>query len=288
MESLFRTARALKKNRSHRKDLESRTLGLVFSKPSTRTRISFEVAMAELGGRTTFMRETEVGMGEREEIRDVARTLSRYLAGIVVRTHSQRHLEELARYSSVPVINGLSESHHPCQALADLFTIWELKGGFRGITLSYVGDGNNVLNSLLMGASRLGLNVCVASPKGYGPKPSLIRMAGKAARRAGGALEVGEDPKKAVREADFVYTDVWTSMGFEEERDERIKAFRPYQLNAGLVAHAKKGVRVMHCLPAHRGEEITGAVIDGPKSIVFEQAENRLHVQKAILLDLLK
>ena len=287
-EGLFQTARRLKRTRRPRTDLAGKTLGLLFAKPSTRTRISFEVAMTELGGAATFMQASEVGLGVREEVRDVARTLSRYLSGIVVRAHAQRIIEELARYSRIPVINGLSDTYHPCQALADLFTIWERKGRLKGIKLAYVGDGNNVLHSLLLAGSQLGLSMRVASPKGYGPKPAILATARKQAAKSGGLVQIGRDPVAAVKGADIVYTDVWTSMGCEDEEGDRKKVFRPYQVNNRLVSKAARGALIMHCLPAHRGEEITASVIDSRQSIVFDQAENRLHVQKAILLSLLK
>jgi ornithine carbamoyltransferase len=289
MQGIFEEALKLKRSRGKlRRDLSGRTLGLLFSKPSTRTRVSFEVAMYELGGHTSFLKGSEIGMGAREEVRDVARTLSRYLSALVVRSHSQKDLEEFGRFSTVPVINGLSELFHPCQALTDLFTIWERKKTFRGLTLAYIGDGNNVLHSLLFGASRVGLNVRVASPKGYGPSGRILSLTKKVFKRSKALLEVGHDPDEAVKGAHVVYTDVWTSMGQEKERTKRLRAFQRFQVNSKLLKKAHPKAWVMHCLPAHRGEEITGSVIESKHSIVFDQAENRLHVQKAILLSLLK
>jgi len=285
---ILRQAEALKRNRKTQGLLAGKTLGLLFTKPSTRTRISFEVAMNELGGHVSFLQSGDVGMGSREAVQDVARTLSRYLSGLVVRAHAHKDIELMQAYSSVPVINGLSDSFHPCQALTDLFTVWEKKKTFKDVTLAYVGDGNNVLHSLLLGASLVGLNIRVATPKGYEPESKILKLAQKYARKSGAKITVGRDPRQAVKKCDFVYTDVWTSMGQESEQKKRLKAFKGYQINSSLLKLAKPKVYVLHCLPAHRGEEITNAVIEGKRSIVFDQAENRLHVQKALLIKLLK
>jgi len=267
--------------------LAGKTLGMIFQKPSLRTRVSFEVAMSHLGGGALYLSPQEIKLGERESVADVARVLSRYVDGIMARVFAHSDVEELAAQASVPVINGLSDFSHPCQALSDLFTIREEQGTLRGLRLAYVGDGNNVAHSLLFGASLVGMDIWVATPPGHEPQEEVVAKAKGFAQRMGSQVVLTHDPQEAVRGADIIYTDVWTSMGQEEEREERLKAFPPYQVNAQLVAKAGRNPLVMHCLPAHRGEEITGEVIDGPYSIVYTQAENRLHLQKAILLLLL-
>lgn len=263
--------------------LRGKTLGMIFEKPSLRTRVSFEIAALQLGGHALYLSPNEIQLGVRESIPDVARVLSRYVDAIMVRTFAHSNVKELARYSSVPVINGLSDFSHPCQALGDALTIYEKKGRLKGVTLAYVGDGNNVANSLLMVASKVGMNISVATPAGYECNPVVVKTARDAARSTGSEVLLTQSPAEAVRGADIVYTDVWASMGQEAEREKRIQVFEPYRVDSDLLAHAAPDVLVMHCLPAHRGEEISGEVIDGPHSIVFDQAENRLHVQKAIL-----
>jgi ornithine carbamoyltransferase len=267
--------------------LRGKTLGMVFQKPSLRTRVSFDMAMLQLGGHALYLSPQEIGLGQRESVADVARVLSRYVDAIMARVFAHAHVEELARYSSVPVINGLSDAEHPCQALADLFTIFEARGALKGMKLGYVGDGNNVAKSLMFGCALSGMEFAIASPPGYHLSETDVRRASALAERAGGKISLYEEAGLAAVDADVLYTDVWASMGQEEEAATRANVFPPYQLNAGLVARAKPDVLVMHCLPAHRGQEITDEVIDGPHSIVFDQAENRMHAQKAILVELL-
>jgi ornithine carbamoyltransferase len=260
---------------------------LLFDKPSLRTRVSFEVGVHRLGGTTTTMTAADVGLGSREPIGDIAKTLSRYVDVIVARIHSHEALVALAADADVPVINALSAWEHPCQALADLVTMKEHLGGLAGRTLAYVGDGNNVCHSLLLGGAAVGLHVNVATPAGYGPDPSLVAEARLLARERGGSIVVGDDPIAAVRGADAVYTDVWTSMGFEGEAAARERAFAPFRVTPALLAGAPDAI-VMHCLPAHRGHEIDAEVIDGPASVAFDQAENRLYAQQAVILRLLQ
>jgi ornithine carbamoyltransferase len=266
--------------------LDGRVLAMLFERPSLRTRVSFEVAMYQLGGKALYIGPDEVGLGKRESVPDVARVLSRYVDAIMIRTAGHERVDELARYASVPVINGLSTAEHPCQALADLLTIREHRGALAGVRLAYVGDGNNVCASLMLGAAKLGLRVAVAAPGGYQPASEVVEQARRAAARAGGSVLVTTDPTEAVAGADVVYTDVWTSMGQERESAERRAAFAGFQVNRQLIERAGDAV-VMHCLPAHRGEEITDDVIESEDSIVFDQAENRLHAQKAVLYQLL-
>jgi len=271
---------------SKKKVLKDKTLALLFQKPSNRTRISFEVAAVHLGGYVLYLSPREIKMGTREPVSDVARVVSRYVDGIVARVFSHDDVKTLAKYSDVPVINGLSDKAHPCQALSDVFTMFEKKGKFRKLTLSYVGDGNNVLNSLLFACAKTGINVKVATPTGYEPAKDLYQEAERIAKKNKAFIEISNNPKQAVVGADFVYTDVWVSMGQEEEKEEKLKDFAAFQVNASLMREAKKDTYIMHCLPAHRGEEITD-VIDGKNSIVYDQAENRMHVQKAILVKLM-
>ncbi|HIC93840.1 MAG TPA: ornithine carbamoyltransferase [Anaerolineae bacterium] len=263
--------------------LKGKTLGMVFQKPSLRTRVSFEMGMIHLGGQALYLSPGEIKLGVRESVPDVARVLSRYVDGIMARVFAHRHIEELASYSRVPVINGLSDYNHPCQALSDLFTIWEKRGTLSGLKLAYVGDGNNVATSLLFAATKVGMDVAMASPPGYELGEEVVEKGRRFAAESGSRVELTHDPFEAVRGADVIYTDVWVSMGQEAETEERLRVFPPYQVNAKLVEAAKPDVMVMHCLPAHRGQEITDEVMDGPHSIVFDQAENRLHAQKAIL-----
>jgi len=276
----------LKRGVPHR-FLAGRTLGMIFKKPSSRTRVSFEVGMFQLGGLALFLKDQDLGLGVRESVADVGRLFSRYLDGIVIRTFAHTEVEELARYASIPVINGLTDQHHPCQILADLLTIQEKFGRWEGIKVAWVGDGNNVAISWVQGAAKMGMHLALACPRGYWPPADLIRKAQEEAVANGGSVEILEDLLQAVKGADIIYTDVWVSMGQEAERRWRLEVFQPYQVNQALLEAAKPTTLVMHCLPAHRGEEITADVIDGPRSIVFDHAENRLHTQKAILQFLL-
>jgi ornithine carbamoyltransferase len=263
--------------------LKGKTLAMIFEKPSTRTRVSFEVGMWQLGGYPLYLSANDLQLGRGETIADTAQVLSRYVDGIMARVFAHQTILDLVKYSRVPVINGLSDFTHPCQGLADLFTIYEKKGRLSGLRLAYVGDGNNVAHSLIYGCSKVGMDIILACPKGYEPNPEVVSQAKKEAKRNGGEVKVTNDPKEAVQGADIVYTDVWASMGKEEEREERIKIFKPYQVNSNLVKGAKGDYIFMHCLPAHRGEEVTDEVADSRNSVIFDQAENRLHTQKAIM-----
>jgi len=263
--------------------LEGKALALLFEKPSLRTRVTFELGMVQLGGRSVCLGPQEVGLGKREAVKDVARNLSRWVNAIAARVFSHQSLQELAEYASVPAINALTDFEHPCQALGDYLTLLEHKGRLPGLTLAWVGDGNNVLHSLIYGAARLGVRLRVATPVGYEPDPNVVADA----RSDGSSVFLTHDPAEAVAGADAIYTDVWVSMGQEGEAEVRRNAFQPYQVNAGLMAKAGPQALFMHCLPARRGLEVTDEVIDSTASIVFDQAENRLHVQKAILLAVL-
>ena len=263
--------------------LAGKTLAMIFEKPSTRTRVSFEVGMWQLGGTALFLGSQELQMGRGEPIKDTAAVLSRYVDGIMIRTFDHQNVVELALHASVPVINGLTDLLHPCQVLADLLTIEEKTGRLQGNKLAYTGDGNNVVHSLLLGGSKVGLDLVVATPSRYRPLPAIMETAQKNASRSGGQIKITEDPKEAVLDADIIYTDVWTSMGQEKEKIERRKIFSPYQVNSSLVKLAKPGAVIMHCLPAYREEEIAAEVLEGEQSVVLEQAENRLHAQKALL-----
>lgn len=263
--------------------LAGKTLGMVFQKPSLRTRVSFEVGMLQLGGHALYLSPNEIQLGSRESVPDVARVLSRYVDGIMARVFAHSDVETLARFATVPVINGLSDFSHPCQGLADLLTIYEKRGKLEGLKLVFVGDGNNVCHSLLFGGALAGMHVVAVTPLGFEPQQAVVDKARRMAAQTGGSIAVEHDPHSAVQDADVIYTDVWASMGQEAEAAEREKIFAAYQVNTALVAAAKADVLVMHCLPAHRGHEITDDVIDGPHSIVFDQAENRLHAQKAVL-----
>ena len=278
-EKAHRLKRLLREGRKHA-TLKGKTLGMIFDKSSTRTRISFEVGMYQMGGIALFLSNRDTQLGRGEIIADSARIMSRYLDGIMIRTFSQAAVEEFARYATIPVINGLTDLLHPCQLLSDLFTIIEKRGGYEGLKIAYVGDGNNMANSWINAAAKLPFHLDLACPEGYDPDPAILKR-GMAEAPAGVSLH--RDPIAAVRDADIVYTDVWVSMGQEGERQERMKRFRDYQLNQALLDRAKKDALVMHCLPAHRGEEITTEVIDGPRSVVIDEAENRLHVQKAVM-----
>jgi len=263
--------------------LQGKTLALIFEKASLRTRVSFDVAMQQLGGHAIYLSQSEVGLGQRESVADIARVLSRYVDGIAARTFAHSTLEGLAKYASVPVINALSDDEHPCQAMADLLTIYEKKGRFSGLSLAFVGDGNNVAASLVQGSAMMGMNFAIASPDGYGLTEPVLGQAQRLASLTGASIRVAAAPEDAVCGADVVYTDVWTSMGQEDQRRERLQAFAQYQVNEALLSLAAPDAIFMHDLPAHRGEETVDAVIDGPQSVVLDQAENRLHAQGAIL-----
>ncbi len=299
IEELFDLAVKLKRNKSKfNRTLAGKTLALIFQKPSNRTRVSFEVGMYQLGGNSIYLSPGEINLGVRETVKDAAKTISRYVDGIVLRTFEHKNCLDMAAAASVPVINGLSDFSHPCQALADLFTIGEkfarfnrpcAKPGsrFKGLTLAYIGDGNNVCNSLLFAAAKTGLNIAVAAPSGYEPDAGVVKEAKETAKETGSQIRVTQDPFSAVNGANAVYTDVWASMGQEEEIGKRKIIFKDFQINARLLTNAAPGVLVMHCLPAHRGEEITDEMMDSKNSVVFDQAENRMHIQKSILIKLL-
>ena len=263
--------------------LAGRVLAMIFEKPSLRTRVTFEVGMWELGGHAVYLAPQDVQLGARESVPDVARNLERWVGGIMARTFAHRTVQTLAEHARIPVINGLSDLEHPCQTLGDLLTIRERFGHLDGLRVAWVGDGNNVCHSLLLGAAKVGMHVAVATPARYAPDPAIVARAREIAPASGSRIEMGTDAKAAARGADVIYTDVWVSMGQEAEREAKIKVFSGYQVNGALTAQAAARAVVMHCLPAHRGEEITSEVLDGPQSIVFEQAENRLHAQKALL-----
>ncbi len=290
VENLLRLAASLKQKQRRGVPhclLPGKTLGLLFQKPSTRTRVSFEAGMNQLGGRALVLPMGDIQLSRGETVADTARVLSRYLDGIVIRTYDHATVEEWARESTMPVINGLTDHSHPCQALSDLLTITERKGRLKGVTVAYIGDGNNVANSLIEAAAKMGMRVAVGCPSGYQPDQQVVDRARLEAEKTGSLIEIMENPQVAVKEADVIYTDVWISMGREREHARRLKALSPYQLNDRLLKRAKPDAIVMHCLPAHRGEEITGDVLDGSQSVVIDQAENRLHMQKAILVQLL-
>ncbi len=286
VEDLFRLAaewKARTKAREARTPLVGYSLALVFEKPSLRTRVTFEVGMAQLGGASVYLSGQDIGLGRRESIADVARNLGRWVDVIAARTFAQTTVDDLARHAGIPVVNALSDFEHPCQALADFFTLWERGLDLRRLRLAWIGDGNNVSHSLILLAGLLGTEMTVAVPPGFEPDARVLETA----RAWGGRVTVTDDVPGAARGADAIYTDVWISMGQEAERDRRLEAFSRYQVNERVVGFAKPGAVVMHCLPAHRGEEITDAVLDGPQSVVLDQSENRLHVQKAVLLRLL-
>lgn len=267
--------------------LDRKILALVFEKPSLRTRVSFEVAMRQLGGHTLYLSPDEVGLGGRESVPDAARVLSRYVDVIAARTFSHETLEVMGSYSSVPVINALSDREHPCQALADLLTIYEKKGELQGLTLAYVGDGNNVAQSLLLAAALVGMNIRIASPAGYRVQDEILNLAEGYAAGTGAGIICTEDPLLAVSQADIVYTDVWTSMGQEAEAEKRRRIFTGYRVDSRLLSLAKEDAIVMHPLPAHHGEEVAEGILDSPQSVIFDQAENRMHLQKALLAEML-
>ncbi len=268
--------------------LKTKSIGLIFQKPSNRTRVSFEIGMVQLGGHATYLGPGEIVMGVRESVKDVACVLSRYIDGIVARTYKHEDVQELAKHAMVPVINGLSDREHPCQALSDIFTIRERFSNLKNVVLSYIGDGNNVLNSLMAAASKIGLDMKIATPYGYEPRSEMAQLTKTFAKVSGSKIEFYNDPKAAAKGADVIYTDVWVSMGQEKDSAKRLKAFEGFQINEKIMKLAKPNCLVMHCLPAHRGEEIADSVIDSKNSIVYDQAENRMHTEKAILLKLLK
>ncbi|PLS15482.1 ornithine carbamoyltransferase [Bacillus sp. M6-12] len=267
--------------------LQGKTLGMIFEKSSTRTRVSFEVGMLQLGGHALFLSSNDIQLGRGETVSDTAKVLSQYVDGIMIRTFEHEKVTELAAEASIPVINGLTDLSHPCQAMADLLTIQEIKGTLKGLKMAYVGDGNNMAHSLMMACGKTGIDFAIGCPEGYEPNSQIVELAKEAAAKSGCKSEICRDPKDAVKDADIIYSDVWTSMGQEDENEIRLKAFKEYQINSELVKHAKEDYIFLHCLPAHREEEVTGDIIDGPNSAVFHQAGNRLHAQKAILADLL-
>ena len=268
--------------------LKGKTLALIFEKPSLRTRVTFDVGVQQLGGFSIYLSPAEINLGKRESVYDVAKNLERMVQGIMIRTFSHRIAADLAIFASIPVINGLTDFSHPCQAMADYMTMLECKGHLGGLKVAFVGDGNNVAHSLMFGAAQLGVRAVIATPAGYEPDQGAVCWAKLRAQQTNGSVEVVTDPVEAVADADVVYTDVWTSMGQEKEAELRRTVFAPYQVNASLFGKAKPAAIFMHCLPAHRGDEVTDEVIDSPRSVVFQQAENRLHAQKAIMLELMQ
>ncbi|MGE5361217.1 MAG: ornithine carbamoyltransferase [Bacteroidales bacterium] len=268
--------------------LKGKTLAMIFEKPSLRTRVSFDVGIHQLGGFSIYLSPAEINLGKRESIPDVARNLERMVQGIMIRTFAHRIVEEMAEHAHVPIINGLTDYSHPCQAMADYLTLFEVKGRLEGTKMAFVGDGNNVAHSLMFAGARLGVHVAIVTPKGYEPAEDAVSWAREEGRKTGSTLLVTSDPDEGLRGADAVYTDVWASMGQEAEADARKRVFLPYQVNGTLFAKAKPDAVFMHCLPAHRGEEVAAEVIDSARSVVFQEAENRLHAQKAIMYSLMK
>ena len=268
--------------------LKGKTLAMIFEKPSLRTRVTFDVGIQQLGGFSLYLSPAEINLGQRESVYDVAKNLERMVQCIMIRTFAHAIVEQMAEYAVIPVINGLTDFSHPCQAMGDFLTMWELKGRIEKLKVAFVGDGNNVAHSLLFAGAQLGADVVVATPPGYEPKADAIAWASERARDTGGSCRITNHAKEAVSAADVVYTDVWASMGQEADAAKRLGVFRNYQVNSELFACAKRDAIFMHCLPAHRGEEVTNDVIDSPRSVVFQQAENRLHIQKAIMLELMK
>ncbi|MEC1689376.1 ornithine carbamoyltransferase [Bacillus mojavensis] len=262
---------------------QGKTLAMIFEKSSTRTRVSFEAGMAQLGGNALFLSQKDLQLGRGETVADTAKVLSGYVDAIMIRTFEHEKVEELAEHADIPVINGLTDKYHPCQALADLLTIKEIKGDLKGVKVAYIGDGNNVAHSLMIGCAKMGCDISIASPEGYEVLDEAVEAAKAAALQSGASITLTADPIEAVKNADVIYSDVFTSMGQEAEEQERLAVFSPYQVNASLVSHANPDYTFLHCLPAHREEEVTAEIIDGPNSAVFQQAENRLHVQKALL-----
>jgi len=287
IEAIFNlTAELKEKTKRHEEHhfCKGLSMSMIFAKPSARTRISFETGMYQLGGYALYLSPNDIGVGKREAVKDIAQVVSRYNDIIMARLFEHKHMEELAKYATVPVINGLTDYNHPCQIMADIFTVKEHKNNLENLKIVYIGDGNNVANSWINLAAKLPMHLVVCSPSGYEPDQATLNFANNSGIST---IEILNDPIKAVKDADVVYTDVWASMGQEEEAAERKKVFMPFQINSTLMEHAKKDALVMHCLPAHRGDEITDDVIDGPQSIVFDEAENRMHVQKAIIVKLL-
>lgn len=267
--------------------LKGKTIGLIFEKSSTRTRVSFEAGMFQLGGHALFLSKNDIQLGRGEPISDTAQVMSRYLDGLMIRTFGHDNVVNLAKYASIPVINGLSDMAHPCQVLADLQTVLEHKGKLKGLKMAFIGDGNNMAHSLLIGGAKMGMHVAVASPKGYEADASIVKLSEEIAAQTGGKITITQDLIEAAKDADVIYTDVWASMGFEEEQAQREAAFADYQVNEELVKAAKPDYLFLHCLPAHRGEEVSEGVIDGANSFIFDQAENRLHAQKALMVALM-
>ncbi|CAH0344464.1 ornithine carbamoyltransferase [Bacillus sp. CECT 9360] len=287
---LIELAKSIKKKHAMGEEyqpLTGKTLGMIFEKSSTRTRVSFEVGMLQLGGHALFLSGNDLQIGRGETVTDTAKVLSQYVDGIMIRTFEHKKVAELASAATIPVINGLTDTAHPCQALADLLTIQEVKGRLTGLKMAYLGDGNNMAHSLMMACAKTGMDFAIGCPKEYEPDYRIFEQAQKEAAFHGCSIEIHSSPEAAIKEADIVYSDVWTSMGQELENELRLQAFKDYQINAELIKHAKKDYMFMHCLPAHRGEEVTSEIIDGPQSIIFDQAGNRLHAQKAILVDLM-
>ncbi|MBI5355853.1 MAG: ornithine carbamoyltransferase [Candidatus Aenigmarchaeota archaeon] len=280
-EEILNTAKSLK--RAQQQPLKGKVLGMIFEKPSTRTRVSFEVGMQQLGGHAVYLNKNDIQIGRGETVADTSRVLSRYCDFLMARVFSHSTLEEMAKYSSVPVINGLSDIHHPCQIMGDLLTLQEKFGKLMGLKLAYVGDGNNVCNSLLIGCAMAGVHISVGCPNSHAPNKDVIREANNIAKSTGSKIEIVDDPVDAVRNAHAIYTDTWVSMGDEAQKEEREKIFKNYQVNSVLGHYATPNWVFMHCLPAHRGQEVTNDVIDGKHSVVWDEAENRLHIQKAIL-----
>jgi ornithine carbamoyltransferase len=273
---------------AHTGALKGKTLAMIFEKPSLRTRVSFDVGMEQLGGHSLYLSNAEISLGKRESVHDVAKNLERLVQGIMIRTFGHNIVESMAEYASIPIINGLTDYSHPCQAMADYLTMLEIKGRVAGLKVAFVGDGNNVCHSLMFAGAQLGADVWVATPLGYEPEPEAVHWAMQRGGLTGGMCTLTQDPVEAVSDADVVYTDVWASMGQEEEAAARKQIFAPYQVNSELFRHAKRDALFLHCLPAHRGDEVTDEVVDSPNSVVFQQAENRLHAQKAILLELMQ
>jgi len=286
MEQIFKTSELLKlqvlRGQEHPL-LKGKTLAMIFEKPSTRTRVSFEVGMWQLGGYALYLSSTDLQLGRGETIGDTAQVLSRYVDGIMARVFAHQTILDLVASSKVPVMNGLSDFSHPCQGLADLFTVYEKKGRLSGLRLAYIGDGNNVAHSLIYGCSKVGTNIILGCPKAYEPDPQVIARGKEEAKKNGSEVIVTNDPREAARGADVIYTDVWASMGKEKEREERLRVLKPYQINPELAKLAKEDYIFMHCLPAHRGEEVTNEVADSRNSVIFDQAENRMHTQKALM-----
>lgn len=283
--ALFELARDMKaKPKKFRGSLEGQTLAMIFEKSSTRTRVSFEVGMYQLGGHALFLSSRDIQLGRGEPIVDTARVLSRYVDGIMARTFAHKTVTDLAQYASVPVINGLTDLSHPCQVMTDYFTAWEKFGGeLKGRKIAYVGDGNNMAHSLLFGAPKVGMDIAIACPAGYAPDPAVVEQAGADAREAGTHMLITTNIDEAVRDADIIETDVWASMGQEEEAEKRKHDFAGWMVDAAMMSRAKNDAIFLHCLPAHRGEEVSAEVIDGPQSVIYDEAENRLHIQKAIM-----